>query len=140
MTTVKKIYTSKISLGILIFIILVFVISGFVIIDLNVKNNFGVAVYVLTILFIVYLFLTTNYTIYNQQTLIVKSGFLMNKKIDINSITKISKTNNPISSPALSLDRIEIFYNKYDSVIISPKNEQEFIQDLHKINSSIIIN
>ena len=140
MTTVKKIYTSKISLGILIFIILVFVISGFVIIDLNVKNNFGVAVYVLTILFIVYLFLTTNYTIYNQQTLIVKSGFLMNKKIDINSITKISKTNNPISSPALSLDRIEIFYNKYDSVIISPKNEQEFIQDLQKINSSIIIN
>ena len=140
MTAVKKTYRSKISLGILIFIILVFVISGFVIIDLNVKNNFGVAVYVLTILFIVYLFLTTNYTIYNQQTLIVKSGFLMNKKIDINSITKISKTNNPISSPALSLDRIEIFYNKYDSVIISPKDEQEFIQDLHKINSSIIIN
>lgn len=140
MTAVKKTYRSKISLGILIFIILVFVISGFVIIDLNVKNNFGVAVYVLTILFIVYLFLTTNYTIYNQQTLIVKSGFLMNKKIDINSITKISKTNNPISSPALSLDRIEIFYNKYDSVIISPKNEQEFIQDLQKINSSIIIN
>ena len=139
MTAVKKTYRSKISLGILIFIILVFVISGFVIIDLNVKNNFGVAVYVLTILFIVYLFLTTNYTIYNQQTLIVKSGFLMNKKIDINSITKISKTNNPISSPALSLDRIEIFYNKYDSVIISPKNEQEFIQDLQKINSSIII-
>ena len=139
MTTVKKIYTSKISLGILIFIILVFVISGIVIIDLNVKNNFGVAVYVLTILFIAYLFVTTNYTIYNQQTLIVKSGFLMNKKIDINSITKISKTNNPISSPALSLDRIEIFYNKYDSVIISPKNEQEFIQDLQKINSSIII-
>ncbi|MEG0697900.1 MAG: PH domain-containing protein, partial [Algoriella sp.] len=68
-----------------------------------------------------------------------KSGFLVNKKIDINSITKISKTNNPISSPALSLDRIEIFYNKYDSVIISPKNEQEFIQDLQKINSSIII-
>ena len=140
MTAVKKTYRSKISLGILIFIILVFVISGFVIIDLNVKNNFGVAVYVLTILFIVYLFLTTNYTIYNQQTLIVKSGFLMNKKIDINSITKISKTNNPISSPALSLDRIEIFYNKYDSVIISPKNEQEFIQNLQKINSSIIIN
>ena len=140
MTAVKKTYRSKISLGILIFIILVFVISGFVIIDLNVKNNFGVAVYVLTILFIAYLFVTTNYTIYNQQTLIVKSGFLMNKKIDINSITKISKTNNPISSPALSLDRIEIFYNKYDSVIISPKNEQEFIQDLQKINSSIIIN
>ena len=140
MTAVKKTYRSKISLGILIFIILVFVISGIVIIDLNVKNNFGVAVYVLTILFIAYLFVTTNYTIYNQQTLIVKSGFLMNKKIDINSITKISKTNNPISSPALSLDRIEIFYNKYDSVIISPKNEQEFIQDLHKINSSIIIN
>ena len=139
MTTVKKTYRSKISLGILIFIILVFVISGIVIIDLNVKNNFGVAVYVLTILFIVYLFLTTNYTIYNQQTLIAKSGFLTNNKIDINSITKISKTNNPISSPALSLDRIEIFYNKYDSVIISPKNEQEFIQDLQKINSSIII-
>ncbi len=63
----------------------------------------------------------------------------MNDKIDIGKISRIRKTKSLISSPAWSLDRIEIFYNKYDSVIISPKNRKEFIQDLQKINSSIIV-
>ncbi len=38
-----------------------------------------------------------------------------------------------ISSPGMVITiRIEIFDNKYDSVIISPKNQTEFIQDLQK--------
>lgn len=58
-------------------------------------------------------------------------------KIDIQSIRKICKTSNPISSPALSLDRIEIIYNKYDSLLISPKDKQSFVEDLLKINPNI---
>jgi hypothetical protein len=58
-------------------------------------------------------------------------------KIDIHSVRKIYKTHNPLSSPALSLDRIAIVYNKYDEVLISPKNKKEFIEELLKINPNI---
>lgn len=60
-------------------------------------------------------------------------------KIDIHSIKRIFKTNNPLSSPALSLDRIAIVYNKYDEVLISPKFKKEFVDELLKIKPSIIV-
>lgn len=60
-------------------------------------------------------------------------------KIDIHSIKKIYHTHNPLSSPALSLDRIAIVYNKYDEVLISPKNKSAFIAELLKINPNIVV-
>lgn len=42
-----------------------------------------------------------------------------------------------LSSPALSLDRLEVFYNKFDSVIISPQNKEDFIVALQNINPAI---
>ncbi|MGV9004644.1 PH domain-containing protein [Flavobacterium sp.] len=58
-------------------------------------------------------------------------------KIEIKSIKKIYKTRNPLSSPALSIDRIAIVYNKYDEILISPKDQVQFIEDLLKINPEI---
>ncbi|WP_339887700.1 PH domain-containing protein [uncultured Flavobacterium sp.] len=60
-------------------------------------------------------------------------------KVEIQTIRKIYKTRNPLSSPALSLDRIAIVYNKYDEVLISPKNKKEFIDELLKINPDIVV-
>lgn len=60
-------------------------------------------------------------------------------KIDILKIKKIYSTNNPLSSPALSLDRIAVTYNKFDEVLISPKNRAEFIAELLKINPNIVV-
>jgi hypothetical protein len=42
-----------------------------------------------------------------------------------------------LCSPALSLDRIEIFYNKFDSVIASPENKADFVAELKSINPAI---
>ena len=58
-------------------------------------------------------------------------------KIEIKNIKKVYKTRNPLSSPALSIDRIAIIYNKYDEVLISPKDKVQFIEDLLKINPDI---
>lgn len=69
----------------------------------------------------------------------IRSGLITNQKIDINDIRKIVQTTNPMSSPALSLDRIEIFYHKFDSIIISPKDKILFIEDLKRINPAIEI-
>jgi hypothetical protein len=60
-------------------------------------------------------------------------------KIDIHSIKKIYHTNNPLSSPALSLDRIAVVYNKYDEVLISPRDKSAFIAELLSINPNIVV-
>jgi len=59
------------------------------------------------------------------------------KKIDIKSIKKIYATNNPLSSPALSLDRIAVVYNQVDEILISPKERKAFVEELLKINPNI---
>lgn len=89
---------------------------------------------------IVNLLVSTYYVIENHKLTIV-CGFIFNQEIDIEHIRKIEKTNSPISSPALSIKhRIEIFYGKYDSVIISPERRVEFIKTLTLINKNISTN
>jgi hypothetical protein len=97
----------------------------------------GIIVISIIAVFILHLFATTYYTI-SGDALRVKSGFLINTTIDISSITKISATRNMLSSPALSLDRLEIFYNKFDSIMISPDDEAGFLQQLRSINPRIV--
>tara|TARA_R110001592_G_scaffold69669_1_gene213801 strand:+ start:1031 stop:1270 length:240 start_codon:yes stop_codon:yes gene_type:complete len=50
---------------------------------------------------------------------------------------EITKSNNIISSPAASFDRIEIKYGKFEELIISPKNKFEFAEHLTKLNQKI---
>lgn len=88
------------------------------------------------VLFIVFISKSTNYIISENQ-LIVKSMFIVNVRIDILEIRKIEKTTSILSSPALSLDRIAIIYNKFDEVYISPKEKQAFLTDLLQINPNI---
>jgi hypothetical protein len=87
-------------------------------------------------LFIAYTFLNTYYII-QYETLIVRCGFIYHQKINIKTIIKIESTKSIISAPATSLDRIEISFNKFDQVIISPKHKQDFIAHLVDINPNI---
>ena len=79
---------------------------------------------------------TTRYIIKENQ-LIVKSMWIVNERIEISKIRKIEKSNSILSSPALSLDRIALYYNKYDEVYISPKEKQDFLNNLLEINPRI---
>lgn len=81
---------------------------------------------------------TTRYII-NENQLTVKSTWIVNERIVISKITKIEKSNSILSSPALSLDRLRIRYNKYDEVLISPKEKKAFIDELLKVNPNIEI-
>lgn len=91
---------------------------------------------VLCLLFIVFISKSTRYII-DENQLVVKCMFIVNDKIEISKIKKIEKTNSILSSPALSLDRMAIRYNKFDEVYISPKDKQAFVNDLLKINPEI---
>jgi len=86
--------------------------------------------------FILHLFLTTRYDI-DSENLYIKSGFLYNSSIPISQIKSIKKSNSILSSPAASMDRIEIRYKKYDFVLISPKDKNSFIKALVDLNPDI---
>lgn len=129
-------YKSKIGLELIFLAYLPFIPSlYFVYTEFNLV---GLLTLIGLFIFINYLVFTTEYTIdTNAKILIVKSGFLVHKSIDILKIKEIKKSKSWISSPALSIDRIEITYNKFDSILISPKNREQFINELQLINSTI---
>lgn len=100
------------------------------------KDWWALLILVIATLFVGNMFLSTHYTI-KGENLIIKSGIFINKTIKITDIYKVEKTNSILSSPALSLDRIEIFYGNQNSMMISPKQKEEFIAELLKDNPSI---
>ena len=79
-------------------------------------------------LFFLWMMMTTYYLI-EEKNLVIRFG-PFKKTVPLASITSIRKTRNPMSSPAMSLKRIEILYNRYDMVLISPKDRDAFIQVL----------
>ncbi|MGC6430969.1 MAG: PH domain-containing protein [Jejuia sp.] len=136
-----KVYKSKIEYGFYLTIFLLFslplgsfIISNKPLIQILVYTCFLGSVFV----FICYVILSIRYFI-QDKLLKIRIGFLYNKDINIDEIKSIRKYHSIIAypTPAASLDRIEINYGKYDSVIISPENGKVFLKDLLAINSEI---
>ena len=124
-----KVFKSKIDWWL---VVLVLVIFGYPIIDGILSKEYVLSlVFGLILLVFYFLSKTIRYKIDSENLII------WNTKISIHSIRKIYRTNNPLSSPALSLDRIVVVYNTYDEVLISPREREEFIQELLKINPNI---
>lgn len=70
------------------------------------------------------------------ETLTVTNSFFFKTKIPVKDIKSITETNNPLSAPAGSLDRLYIDYGKGEA-LISPVRTTEFIAALKKINPTI---
>ncbi len=69
--------------------------------------------------------LLSTYYVVEEQTLRIQSGpFRWRLKRD--EIRTLSRTRSPLSSPALSLDRIEIRYGARGRVLVSPEDAQGF--------------
>ncbi len=130
-----KVFYSKIGLELVGFLVLIYGTVGYLVLQ-DGFNLFAISILAIPIIFTVYLFVSIQYII-EGNNLNVKAGFLINENIDIKKISKITETNNPLSSPAASLDRWQISYNKSNSIIISPKKKQEFIDHLLSINPAI---
>ena len=94
---------------------------------------------IIPLCFIFWMYFDTSYKIHKKQ-LIYRSGYLKGS-IDITSITEILKNKTMWLGikPALSNNGLIIKYNTYDDIYIAPKNNEEMISDLLKINSSIKI-
>jgi hypothetical protein len=71
---------------------------------------------------------TTTYTITDDALLIHSGPF--HWRIALRDITAIAATRNPLSSPALSLDRLRIEYRGGPWIMISPADRRGFLADL----------
>ncbi|MBO8215229.1 PH domain-containing protein [Acinetobacter nosocomialis] len=100
----------------------------------SIGTNFShLMIYSLVIL-VIWLPVFNTYYVVENNTLIIKS-LVFRWKININDITQIEPTHNPLSSPALSLDRLKISYIKNGriaKVMISPKDKEGFLNTLRK--------
>jgi len=129
-----KKYKSKIGFGLVLFLVLILGSTSILMIYAHAWP--GLLINLAVAAFIAYLFRTTYYII-NGNELFVICGFMFNKAINVEGIKKIAETNNILSAPAASLDRLVIYYNNYDSIMISPKDKMEFIEHLTAKNPAI---
>lgn len=73
--------------------------------------------------------------IFYSQYLLVSCGIYGKVRIAYGEIRNVKETKNPLSSAALSLDRIQIDYEKngiHQMVLISPVQKKEFLKNLEK--------
>ncbi len=78
--------------------------------------------------FFLWLFATTKYEI-KEANLYISSGPIK-FNFPIRDIISVKATRNPLSSPALSLDRLEIKYGSGKTTLISPKDKSNFLYDI----------
>jgi len=106
-----------------------------------IANDFiiGTIVVGLLTLLIIYTCIDTAYVVTGDDKLKIKSGFLFQKEIYIKSIKKVRPTRDHSASPALSFDRLEISYNRYGRVVVSPNDQSAFIKELKEVNPRIRI-
>lgn len=129
----KKRFRSKIGMVVLLPCLLV-VALPFIVVPFS---WFTLALTAFILLIVLPPFLGTYYWI-DDNRLLIRSAFIFKWDIDISSIVAVRKTNNPSSSPALSLDRIEVIYDGGNrSVIISPAKRTDFIDSIKKVNKAI---
>jgi hypothetical protein len=81
-----------------------------------------------TILFVGWIWFGTGYEMMENELKIYCGP--LRQTIPLQEIKEIKRTRNPLSSPACSLDRMEIRYGKSKRILISPADKENFIKML----------
>lgn len=91
---------------------------------------------VLIIILLALLIFGTKYVIDGDELIIY--GGVYKKRIKIAQITSLRPTKNPLSAPAMSLDRIEILFDPHSQItLVSPKDKEMFVKKLLEMNPDI---
>jgi hypothetical protein len=53
-------------------------------------------------------------------------------RVPLREIRAVTATRNPLSSPALSLDRLRIDFGRMSSIMVSPEDKEGFMKELRK--------
>jgi hypothetical protein len=131
----EKKYYSKVNL----WLTLIFIYPIYLGVLKLIEGNFnGLFVLIIIVLLIIIITKTTSYTL-KENSLIIKDIMGGNKIIEIATIKAVSEVKTLISQKSISTNRIRISYNKFDDVVISPKDLDHFLVELKKINPEIVI-
>lgn len=136
MSTNAKIFKTKIGSG--FFISVPLLLCGILALCFYTRFYIPLIIALPVMLLATYTVLSIEYKI-TEDKLIISSGPFYKLQILISSIHKIEETWGIRKSPAGSTDRLEIFYNTDDSVMISPKDKTGFIKTVQEINPQIEI-
>ena len=130
----KQHFKSKLEPAILLPVSLVL----FILIILSVVESLWVPAGALFIAgrFLVYVCRSTCYQITGGR-LVIQVGILYRNAVHIRTIKRVRTTRNLSLAPALAFDRLEISFNRYGRVLVSPDEQAEFISELVKANPKI---
>lgn len=95
------------------------------------------AIFTLFIALNIYLMFSIRY-ILTPSELVVRFLFF-SRTYPLDVFTHIEFTRNPLSAPAASLNRLELYYGKGNSILISPKEKNEFLAEIKRLNPNITL-
>lgn len=131
----KTVYKTKYSLGLIIPTMVV--ILGIAILSMMDSAWLGTAIILLSAIYAVYVYSNFLYII-DGNVLHISCGKLCSIKIAISEIRKIEETFGLLTQPAGSVYRIEILYKKFETIQISPKEQERFVKQLQGLNPAIV--
>ena len=83
-------------------------------------------IHALVVVFVVWMYATTDYRVEGDELRIRSGPFRW--RVNLPSVRRLRATRSPLSAPALSLNRIEIEYGRFATVLVSPADRQGFIR------------
>ena len=122
--------------------VLIAVMGGWMVYLFWIKEIIVAFIFMAITSFMIRMLTSMRYIVTSDDMLVIEYGFQFLKpvRIPLSDIVRIERKFNPISSPALSLDRIEVYFRKGKlvvSVCISPKNREDMVRMLQKRNGQI---
>lgn len=135
----KQVFYTKVDIWLIALIMACTLIPFFITMSAD-QNEGTVITGVILVIFLVFILACVFYIHYDIEDtkLTVHSFPLLKKSYDLMDLKVIASTHNPISSPASSLDRLELTFGNGDTVIISPKQKSDFLDALYQVNSKIV--
>lgn len=122
----------------------VIIFPAFGLITSYISDDIGITPFIIILLLLIILDMFVlwswyaTYYVLEDDALMIKSGPIK-KIIKYSSIQSLQKTSNPLSSPALSMQRIEIVYGTYKVTLVSPINRDQFIARLREMRPEIAL-
>jgi hypothetical protein len=116
-------------------LILIAIIVGAL--TLSTGNLWAGGVAFVALLLMLHILFTTYYVITSDSILQVRCGFFPKKEIPIAEIGALERTIIPLFSYSLSLNRLIVWKDKMMWMLVSPRNEKEFIRLLKTSNPDI---
>jgi hypothetical protein len=125
-------FKSKVDRWVMILLIVIIVVDIAVVVQIAIRpgnpaeTTATILLCIAAIAFIASLLLRTYYTVDKGILRIVSGPFRW--RIAIDQIKSVTQTRNPLSSPALSLDRLLIKYGNGKRILVSPADKHMFLR------------